>query len=342
MELDRRRCRQTHARAIVSLSRGGSDAVTLREFDIDAKAFVTDGFMLPEAKGGVDWIDADTLLLSSAYGEGMATTSGYARTVRLMAARRARAISAPVIFEAPRRPHGRVLRCRPTPDLYRGSGSSIGSISSTSNIWLGDETGAEMQTRPADRHLDGGPSRLARGQAARPRGRSAAGPIAPDTVLGISLVGLPGRRPRFHGRVRAGATAGAAGLLLGRRQARAVDPRRIAAGVRDLHAVGQRLDPRQTAADFPRSASSMSGVSIVDESESNGDLLANIQDPLTPPSLMLIEGLQQPDIAEAGAARHSPPTASSSRSTRRSRSTANAFPMCRPGLPPRPAMRRSI
>jgi len=33
----------THARAILSLSRGGSDAVTMREFDIDAKAFVPDG-----------------------------------------------------------------------------------------------------------------------------------------------------------------------------------------------------------------------------------------------------------------------------------------------------------
>ena len=42
----------------------------------------TGGFVLPEAKGGVDWLDADTLLLSSAFGEGMATTSGYARTVR--------------------------------------------------------------------------------------------------------------------------------------------------------------------------------------------------------------------------------------------------------------------
>ena len=68
---------------MLSLSRGGSDAAVLREFDIETKAFVDGGFMLPEAKGGVEWLDADTLLLSSAYGEGMATTSGYARTVRL-------------------------------------------------------------------------------------------------------------------------------------------------------------------------------------------------------------------------------------------------------------------
>ncbi len=70
-------------RAILRLSRGGSDAVVLREFDLDTRVFLPDGFVLPEAKGGISWLDPDTLLLSSAFGEGMATTSGYARTVRL-------------------------------------------------------------------------------------------------------------------------------------------------------------------------------------------------------------------------------------------------------------------
>src|SRR5580658_6611085 len=55
----------------------------LREFDIATKAFVPGGFHLPEAKGGAEWLDKDTLLLSSALGDGMATASGYARTVRL-------------------------------------------------------------------------------------------------------------------------------------------------------------------------------------------------------------------------------------------------------------------
>src|SRR5271169_3014199 len=58
-----------HSRAILSLSRGGSDAATLREFDMDARSFITDGFVLPEAKSGAEWLDEDTLLLSSAYGE---------------------------------------------------------------------------------------------------------------------------------------------------------------------------------------------------------------------------------------------------------------------------------
>src|SRR5207253_2114336 len=45
------------------------------------------------------------------------------------------------------------------------------------------------------------------------------------------------------------------------------------------------------------------GIGVVDvwrldghECESNGDLLANIQDPLTPPSLMLIEGIASPAL----------------------------------------------
>src|ERR1700689_5409640 len=40
----------TSPRVILSLSRGGSDAATLREFDVDTRSFVADGFMLPEAK----------------------------------------------------------------------------------------------------------------------------------------------------------------------------------------------------------------------------------------------------------------------------------------------------
>ncbi|WP_247783783.1 hypothetical protein [Bradyrhizobium sp. 170] len=35
-----------HGRTMLSLSRRGSDAVTLREFDIDAKAFARDSFVL--------------------------------------------------------------------------------------------------------------------------------------------------------------------------------------------------------------------------------------------------------------------------------------------------------
>ena len=40
----------THDRAILNLSRGGADAVVLREFDLATRDFVPDGFHLPEGK----------------------------------------------------------------------------------------------------------------------------------------------------------------------------------------------------------------------------------------------------------------------------------------------------
>src|SRR5882757_1545087 len=127
-------------RRIVSLSRGGSDAAVLREFDIDTKAFVTDGFVLPEAKGGAAWFDADTLLLASAYGEGMATTSGYARTVRRW--RRGHGVdAAPVIFETS--PDNMAVFL----DIDRTAASSrVWFVERLDffnhNVWLGDEAGA--------------------------------------------------------------------------------------------------------------------------------------------------------------------------------------------------------
>jgi prolyl oligopeptidase len=66
---------------LVDLSRGGSDASVLRELSIADKAFVEAGFTVPEGKNGAEWLDADTLLVSSDWGEGR-TDSGYPRAVR--------------------------------------------------------------------------------------------------------------------------------------------------------------------------------------------------------------------------------------------------------------------
>lgn len=78
--------RPDEGRALCLLSRGGADAVVVREFDLATKAFVPPeegGFHLEEAKTDVTWIDADTLGVVSALGEGRATDSGYGRTVRV-------------------------------------------------------------------------------------------------------------------------------------------------------------------------------------------------------------------------------------------------------------------
>ena len=72
-----------YTRALVALSRGGADARVTREFDMDARRFVKDGFQLPEAKGGTSWIDKDHVYVSTDFGPGSMTTSGYPRIAKL-------------------------------------------------------------------------------------------------------------------------------------------------------------------------------------------------------------------------------------------------------------------
>lgn len=55
---------------MVSLSRGGADATVRREFDTVAKAFVEDGFVLPEAKSNIAWKDENTLWVGTDFGLG--------------------------------------------------------------------------------------------------------------------------------------------------------------------------------------------------------------------------------------------------------------------------------
>jgi prolyl oligopeptidase len=71
-----------YRRCLVSLSRGGADAKVVREFDLVSKTFVKDGFVLPEAKSNVDWLDADTVFVGTDFGPGSMTDSGYARIAK--------------------------------------------------------------------------------------------------------------------------------------------------------------------------------------------------------------------------------------------------------------------
>jgi prolyl oligopeptidase len=70
-------------RCLVRLSRGGSDAVVVREFDIHSKSFVKDGFQLPEGKHNISWQDLNTVFVGTNFFEGSLTTSGYPRIVKL-------------------------------------------------------------------------------------------------------------------------------------------------------------------------------------------------------------------------------------------------------------------
>lgn len=71
-------------RCLVELSNGGKDAVEIREFDLKSKSFVAGGFKLPESKQTVEWLDADTLILTRDWGPGTLTESGYGFVIKTL------------------------------------------------------------------------------------------------------------------------------------------------------------------------------------------------------------------------------------------------------------------
>jgi prolyl oligopeptidase len=62
---------------MLTLSDGGKDAVSMREFDIATRSFVEGGFRLPEGKQSSSWLDHDTMLVSREWAAGEMTESGY-------------------------------------------------------------------------------------------------------------------------------------------------------------------------------------------------------------------------------------------------------------------------
>src|SRR5580658_6468839 len=69
-------------RCLIELSHGGADAAVIREFDMNSKQFVPDGFTVPEAKSDVAWRDRDTLYIGTDFGPGSMTSSGYPRVIK--------------------------------------------------------------------------------------------------------------------------------------------------------------------------------------------------------------------------------------------------------------------
>lgn len=78
-----RDCLRGTDRCLINLSRGGSDAVVVREFDKTTGTFVEGGFESPESKQWVAWVDADTLMIATNFGDGTMNASGYPAQVRL-------------------------------------------------------------------------------------------------------------------------------------------------------------------------------------------------------------------------------------------------------------------
>ncbi|MBL8543868.1 MAG: S9 family peptidase, partial [Hyphomonadaceae bacterium] len=71
-------CLEGATRCMIALSDGGRDASTYREYDLATRSFVANGFVVPAAKSSVAWLDQNTLLVGTDWGEGTMTESGYA------------------------------------------------------------------------------------------------------------------------------------------------------------------------------------------------------------------------------------------------------------------------
>jgi prolyl oligopeptidase len=248
---------------------------------------VAGGFVLPAAKGGVDWLDADTLLLSSALGG--ATRSGYARTVRLW--RRGQdSADAPVLFETG-------VENMAADAGYDRSDDRVIYVERTgffdASYSIGDRTGPKQPIDvPSDAHFD-----WHRGwMAVKPRKPWTVGgrTYAPDTVLGIGLDAfLAGDRgfavlfePAERRSLQGFFWAGDALILSILDELRPVFLA-ITPGVWSSQALSG-LPPIGTVNAWPLDT---------DKDEGDGTLLALAQDPLTPPTLLLTgAALATPEI----------------------------------------------
>jgi prolyl oligopeptidase len=282
----------THDRAIVKLSSGGADAVVLREFDLASRDFVAGGFTLPEAKGGAAWADRDTLLLSSALGEGMATSSGYARTVRLWR-RGSDPLVAPVIFE--------------TAANHMAVGAEVDREAAEERVvfletigffdsigWLGDRTGPQTRLDvPTDAWLS-----WHRGWVAVKRRTpwTVGGETYPgDTVLGMSFAAFLAGDRHFTKLFEPAERRALQGFFWS-------GGRLFLSILDDLKPVFEVLIPSEAGWSRDR-ISGLPDIGVahvwsldVRAEESNGELLASAQDPLTSPSLFLVPPLATPQL----------------------------------------------
>jgi len=275
----------SHDRALLRLSRGGGDAVVLRELDLGSRRFVEGGFALPEAKGGAEWLDCETLLLSSAFGEGMATRAGYARTVRLWR-RGEDPADARLLFETDpgsMAVYGQVDRSAAAERVWFAE--KPGFFDTV--VHLGDRRGPGTRLDlPSDAWVEVHGDWL----ALKTRNAWSVGGTrhGPDSVLGIALGAfLAGARDftplwQPHERSALQGLAWCGGRL-------------VLSVLDELAPVFELLTPagegwsRARLPGIPETAVARVWPLDVEPVESNGDLLALVEDPLTPPALMMVE-----------------------------------------------------
>ena len=275
-----------HGRAMVRLSRGGSDAVVLREFDLAARRFVANGFTLPEAKSGAVWLDHDTLLLSTALSE--PTGSGYASTVRLWRRGAAWDAETPLFRVAPGS-----MAASGQYDRETGRLLFIEQIAFfDTNVWVGDRAGPRQRLdMPTDVSCQWDRGWLAvQGRTAWSAGGQTFGP---DAVAVIALEPFLAGERAFRVVFEPDARRALQGFFwaAGRLVLDVLDELRPAYVV---------LTPGDWApepiAGLPDGGTVSAWCLDVEDAESDGTLLAVAQDPITPPRLLLLQPGAAPSV----------------------------------------------
>ncbi|NVJ97004.1 MAG: S9 family peptidase [Alphaproteobacteria bacterium] len=140
-------------RCLVELSRGGGDAVVVREFDAMVKRFVDGGFVTEEAKQEVVWVDGDTVLIGTDFGEGTMTDSGYANQIKLW--KRGQSLDmAMLLFEGDKKDVGSFAFASHRPDgNYAGVIQAPDFFTEVIHILEGEGDDAEMRTLDLPKEL---------------------------------------------------------------------------------------------------------------------------------------------------------------------------------------------
>lgn len=123
---------------LVNLSKGGGDAVEIREFDVNRKAFVDGGFLIEESKGGASFLDRNTVIVSTDFGDNTMTTSGYPRQARIWK-RGTPLQAAKLVYEAEKTDMGSWGgQLRDGAENYTLITKYITIFTSHTNIWIND------------------------------------------------------------------------------------------------------------------------------------------------------------------------------------------------------------
>ena len=278
-------------RCLINLSDGGKDAVTVREFDLTTKTFVEGGFVIPEGKHRLTWLDRDTLLIATDFGPGTMTESGY-----------------PYIVKSLKRGHPLAHAA----EVYRGQQSDGGY--GVSPMVFRDKAGA-VEAVLFSRPLDTFRSEIwAMGGEGRPYKLSLPERVAVEGVMGGNLVFSPDQAWTFDGQDYAAGSLlslplGVLGpvrldIAIGAERATVFTPTprqslqnvtvlsdSIVAVIAD-NVVGtlKRFTPTEngwTATDI--AVPTNSAVGLGDSSKSKGQIFVSTQGFLTPPTLSLAD-----------------------------------------------------